>query len=107
MSQKELGSYVAVGLDISGKELWTYELPKGHPQVPIDAVVPGSVTPSGPPQWLLPAADGSIHILAADGKLFDRFNYGSPLSGLATTRLDGRPVLLIASPQGVDALRVE
>jgi thiol-disulfide isomerase/thioredoxin len=107
VSQKELGSYVAVGLDLSGKELWTYELPKGHPQMPITFVVSGSVLPAGPPQWLLPAADGSIHILSEDGKLFDRFNYGSALSGLATTLLDGRPVLLIASPQGVEALRAE
>jgi hypothetical protein len=107
ISQKELGSYVAVGVDISGKEHWSYELPKGSPLVPIDLVVAGSVADSGSPQWLLPAADGSIHILSADGKLVDRFNYGSQLNGLATTRLNNRPVLLIASPQGVEALEVQ
>ena len=36
----------------------------------------GQVLPDGPRQWLLPAADGSIHVLAANGTLVDRFNYG-------------------------------
>jgi hypothetical protein len=77
----------------------------------IEPVVVGRVTHSGPGQWLLPAADGSIHIISADGKLLDRFNYGATLSGLATTQINGRPVVLISSFKGteprLEALQIE
>ena len=106
MSSKQLGVYVAVGLDLRGKELWTYDLPPGHPALPIEQIVPGRVQTAPGGQWLLPAADGSIHILRPDGQLIDRFNYGLALSGLATAELAGRPVLLVASGQGVEALEV-
>lgn len=106
MSSKQLGVYVAVGLDLRGKELWTYDLPPGHPAMPIEQIVPGRVLSAPGGQWLLPAAEGSIHILRADGQLIDRFNYGSALSGLATAEINGRPVLLVASGQGVEALEV-
>ena len=54
-----------------------------------------------------PGADGSIHILSGDGKPLDRFNYGAALHGLATTDIDGKPALIVASAEGVEALRVE
>ncbi len=102
---------IAIGFTLEGKELWRYELPKGVHQQMIEPVVAGRVTPNGPWQWLLPAADGSIHIISADGKLLDRFNYGATLSGLATTQINGRPVLLISSFQGteprLEALQVQ
>ena len=44
---------------------------------------------------------------AADGTLIDRFNYGEQVNGLATVEIDGKPVLLISSANGVEALRVE
>lgn len=106
LAAKELGVYVAMGLDLRGKELWTYDLPPGHPSLPIEQIVPGQVTSAPPGQWILPSADGSIHILAADGKLIDRFNYGSALSGLATAQINGKPVLIVGTPQGVEALEV-
>ena len=102
---------IAVGFNLEGKELWRYELPKGVHQQMIEPIVAGRMTPSGPGQWLLPAADGSIHIISADGKLLDRFNYGATLSGLATVQINGRPVLLVSSFKGteprVEALQVE
>jgi hypothetical protein len=33
----------------------------------------------------------------------DRFNYGSAISGIAVTELEGKRALLVATPQGVDA----
>ncbi len=106
LTAKQLGVYVALGIDLRGKELWSYDLPAGHPSMPIEQIVPGQITSAPPGQWILPAADGSIHILAADGKPLDRFNYGVVLCGLATTQINGRPVLLVASPQGLEALEV-
>jgi hypothetical protein len=65
------------------------------------------VTRDGAGQWLLPGADGSIHILSADGRLFDKFNYGAALQGLATVEINGQPVLVVASANGLEAWRVE
>lgn len=106
LAAKQLGVYVALGLDLRGKELWSYDLPPGHPNLPIEQIVAGQITAALPGQWILPAADGSIHILAADGKPIDRFNYGAALCGVGTAQINGRPVLVVASPAGVEALEV-
>lgn len=102
----EGGNVVAVGLNLQGQELWSYPLPRGVHEHQIEAVTSGNLLGTGPDQWILAAADGSIHVIAADGELLDRFNYGAVLTGLATAEWDGRPVLLVATPQGVDAWQV-
>lgn len=102
----EIGVVTAVGITASGEEMWNYPLPTGVHQVPIETVVAGQVTPDGPGQWLLPGADGSIHILGVDGKLIDSFNYGATLTGLAATVIDGTPVLLVSSAKGLSAWKV-
>jgi thiol-disulfide isomerase/thioredoxin len=107
MAAPQLGENVAIGVDLQGKELWNYRLPDGVHQQPIERIIPGKLAAQLPGQWLLPGPDGSIHVIAADGKPIDRFNYGAVLHGLATVDVDGRPVLLVASPQGVEALHVE
>jgi len=107
LSPSEEGSFTAVGLNLQGEVLWSYPLPRGVHRHPIDAVLAGRLLADGPGQWLVGAADGSIHVIAADGKLVDRFNYGAPLTGLATTQLDGRPVLLVSTPEALDAWQVE
>ena len=107
LAAPQLGSNVAVGLDLTGKELWRYPLPVGVHRQPVEPVVAGRLSNRGPGQWLLPAADGSIHILAADGTPLDRFNYGAPLAGLATAEVDGRPVLIVSSTGGLQAWKVE
>ncbi len=70
------GEATAVGFSLAGDELWSYPLPVGVPSQPIEPIITGKVTRDGAGQWLLPGPDGSIHILTADGKLLDKFNYG-------------------------------
>ena len=77
-----------------------------YPQ-PIEPIIAGRLTRSGPGQWLLPGPDGSIHILSADGRLLDKFNYGEVLQGLATVEINGQPALVVASDKGLEALRAE
>ena len=101
------GQTVMLGLTLQGDVLWNYPLPKGNPQQPIEPIIPGRITSEGPGQWILPGCDGSIHVVSADGKPIDRFNYGAIIGGLATLDLDGKPVLLISSESGLEALRVE
>jgi hypothetical protein len=107
LSMSESGRTTVVGFNLKGEELWAYELPKGVHEQLIEPVTTGRLIRSGPGQWLLAAADGSIHVLGADGKPIDRFNYGSTLCGLAASTLSGQPVLLISTPHSVEAWKVE
>lgn len=103
-----LGPDVAVGLEPNGEELWTYDLPAGvHRDAAVEMVASGKVLAGEESQWLFVGADGSIHIVSAQGKPIDHFNYGAPLSGLAAAKFDGRQVLLVSSEQSVEALAVE
>ncbi len=107
MSAKKTGDNIAVGFSLSGEELWSYILPTGIPQIPIDPIVPGRVTRDGPGQWLLPGLDGSIHVVSADGVPLDKFNYGAELHGLTTVEINGRPTLVVATAGGVEAWGIE
>jgi peroxiredoxin len=104
--QQTTGQFTALGLDPGGQVQWQYALPAGA-QHAVEPIVVGRVMPGAARQWLLPGSDGSIHVLAADGTLIDRFNYGEQVTGLATLEIDGKPVLVISSASGVEALRVE
>ena len=102
-----LGENVAVGVSLQGEQLWTHTLPVGVQQQPVEPIVAGRLAPVGSGQWLLPGADGSIQIISPDGELLDQFNYGAVLGGLATVELNGRPVLVVSSPNGLEAMSVK
>ncbi len=92
----EEGQVEAIGLNLEGEELWSYRLPRGvHPHQ-IEAVTAGKLFADQPGQWLLAAADGTIHILDAEGKLIDVFATGKSLTGVATAEWGGKQVLLVA-----------
>lgn len=97
----------AVGFNLQGQELWHFNLPAEPQPRPIEPIVAGRVLAKGPGQWLLPCPDGSIQILAADGKPLDAFNTGVILQGLATVEIGGKPALLIASPGSIEAFAIE
>lgn len=101
------GDLTAIGLGPKGEALWTYPLPRGVHERPIEPVSAGHLLPGEAGQWILVAADGSIHFVAADGKSIDQFNYGSPVTGVAGLKWDGRNVLLVATPEGIDAWEVQ
>jgi len=98
---------IAVGLDLEGRELWSYPLPLGVHERQIEEIVPGRLFPGATGQWLLPGGDGSIHVVSPDGKRIDQFNYGARLTGLATAELDGRGLLIVATEEALQAWRVE
>jgi hypothetical protein len=103
----EFGVSVAVGIDPKGAELWSQALPKGVHRRPVEEIVPGNLAASGPGQWLLPGPDGSIYVITADGKPLDHWDTGSVITGLATMAMDGQPVLVLASNEGVEAWQVK
>ena len=96
-----------LGLGDQGEQLWTYPIALGMQEYPIEPVTTGQLLPEGPKQWLVAACDGSIHFLSADGKPLDHFNYGSALTGLAAARIDGKPLLLVATPEGLEGWEVQ
>jgi hypothetical protein len=104
--QHTTGKFTALGMDSSGAVKWKYALPSGAEQA-VEAIVVGRLLPGTARQWILPGSDGSIHILASDGTLVDRFNYGEQVYGVATVEIGGKPALLISSANGVEAMRVE
>ncbi len=107
LTAPKLGENVAIGLSLGGAELWNYSLPQGVQPRPIEPIIAGQITRQGPGQWVLPGPDGSIHFLSADGKPLDKFNYGTALQGLAAVRVDGQPVLVVSSSNGLEAWKVE
>ena len=107
MTGVKLGENVAVGVNLDGKELWNYPLPDGVAAQPVEPIIAGRLKADGPGQWLLCGADGSIHVLSADGKPLDRFNYGAVLCGLATAEIDGSPALIVSTPAGIEAWKVQ
>ena len=107
LAGKRLEDNTVVGLDAKGNQLWQYTLPSGVHTQPVEPVVAGRLSPATPGQWLLAGPDGSIHILAAAGKLLDSFNYGVPLQGLATATYQDQLILLVSSSKGLEAWKVE
>ena len=93
-----------IGLDKGGREQWAYPLPQGmHGHPAIESVVAANLLQSPIKQWLAAGPDGSVHLIAADGTLIDRFNYGVAISGISALAGD-KPLLIISSSQGVEAL---
>jgi len=103
----EEGKLEAIGFDLEGAKLWSYPLPRGIHQHQVEAVTSGKLLPDQPAQWILAAADGSIHFLDAQGKPIDVFAYGKPLTGVGAAQWDGKRVLLVATPEGLDAWEVK
>ena len=98
-------AYTVVGFNLDGKELWSYDLPHGVPEKPIEVISAARLLGNSS-QWIAAAADGSVHILDKEGKLVDRFNHGAMLSGVAGTRFASNVVLLIASDRGLEAYKL-
>ncbi len=106
-NQPASDSIDAMGIDLDGQILWRHPMPRGVHQQGIEPVVAGNVLAGGPSQWLIAAADSTISIVAADGRLVDRFAYGTELAGMTTTQWNGKPVLLVSTPKTVDAWQIE
>ncbi|MBN1396367.1 MAG: redoxin domain-containing protein [Pirellulales bacterium] len=106
LSAATTGENVLVGFTPDGKQLWDYTLPAGVPQKPIEPIVVGRLARDGPERWILPGVDGSVHVISADGAPFDKFNYGAELHGLTAVEINGRPALVVATAEGIEAWEV-
>jgi hypothetical protein len=101
------GQETLVGFDLVRGETWNYPLPAGmQNHAALEMVTWGDVLGRKPGQWLTAGADGSVHIISAEGSPIDHFNYGNAISGLAVTRGEG-PILLVATAKNLEAWKVE
>jgi len=57
-------------------------------------------------EWWIAGPDGSVHLITADGQLFDSFFTGMPLTGILATKIGEKPVVLLASGKRVTAWEV-
>jgi thiol-disulfide isomerase/thioredoxin len=106
IASTKVGVESAVGLSAAGDVLWNYDLPVGaQANAALEMVAAGQLT-GDTGQWILAGADGSIHILSADGKPLEQFHMGNAVSGLAVATVDGRGTLVVGTDKGVDAWQV-
>jgi len=107
ISSTEKGEPLAIGLTDALQEQWNYPLPPGVHQKPIEPVVASQMLPGYAGEWWLAGPDGSIHMITADGRLFDSFNLGAVPTGIAAGKIGETPLLIIATESGITAWRVE
>ena len=100
------GTLAAVGVDADGEILWEYQVPMGLHLRPVEPLTHGPITPEPPAEWVVAAADGSLHWLSKDGSLVDSFAYGKEICGLAVLSGPECPVLLVSTPDGVEAWQI-
>ncbi len=102
------GKYKAVGLTPEGTEVWNIDLPNYVYQRNIEKIHPlfiknGNEIVNG---WLLIGADSSLFLADPTGMIMDQFYYGDIITGCASAVMNGKPILLIATPQSVTALEI-
>lgn len=108
LDPKDYGQVEAFGFNFDGEELWSYKLPKGMSEYPVEQVVHGRLVPNqNTQQWIIVGADGSLHILDVNGQPVDQFNVGELITGVAAAEVSGKPALVVATPQAVIAWSVE
>lgn len=101
-----VGDNIVFGIGPGGEELWHYDLPAGLPaNGALELVASGNLLGSAG-QWVLAGPDGSVHILAADGTLVDRFNTGVAISGLTVAAAGDEGMLVVAGERGIEAWRL-
>jgi hypothetical protein len=95
-----------LGLDADFAEQWNYPLPNLGFAEPIDFLTHGQLRSQGSPDWVVAWADGSVHIVSADGSFSDNFNSGSSLQGIALLPSGDHSQLVLATKTGVIAWKV-
>jgi thiol-disulfide isomerase/thioredoxin len=106
----ESGSRQIAGLHLESagwKFTWNRPIPSGEHELIIEAVSSGHIETGKPGIWIVAGADGSVHFFAADGTPVDQFNTGGILTGVATAVIEGKPALLVAHPDKLQAFRIE
>jgi len=103
------GGQALVGLDPRSLDI-VWDLPLAAGPSPSGAVEPiawADLLGTSRRQWLAAAADGSVTVAWADGRIVDRYCHGRPLVGIGGYRHGDRGHLVLATPAGIEAFAIE
>jgi len=103
------GKVRVVGISEEGKEIWNIDLPDFLYQRNIQKIQPFSILYQNEPQsgWGLLGAESSVFLVEPNGLLMDQFQFGKIITGCASAVFDGKPILFMASPDGVSAMEIK
>jgi hypothetical protein len=87
--------------------IWDVPLPAGVHRNQIEPVASGQLLAGGANEWVFAGADGSVGVVSDDVSFFDSFTTGERLSGVGVAQLGSDRVLLLSTPAGVSAWKVE
>lgn len=97
---------LAVGLDRKLQQVWQYQLPAGTFPNDLRFVQFGELLADQGGQWLIAAADGTLHIVDAAGEFADQFATGRRLNGFAVGRHGDHAVLFLLDQTTVTAWKI-
>jgi outer membrane lipoprotein-sorting protein len=102
------GTNSAVGLMPAGTVAWKLPLAPGdHRAGPIEPVAWADLLGSKRWQWLFAEPDGSVTFAWADGRVVGRSSHGRARVGLGGFRAAGVGHVVLATPDGLECLRLE
>lgn len=105
LSLIEPGQYALVEFDDTGKVVSSYDLPPGEFAGAIPSILTIGQSANGTYR-VVAGPDGSLHFVAPDGKLVDRFDYGKPITGLAAVPSAEGTILLMSAGNRLTAWRI-
>ncbi|MBA3482218.1 MAG: redoxin domain-containing protein [Pirellulales bacterium] len=104
LAVEDVGRYQAIGFAADGEPRWRFKLPDGEYSHQVERIQ--HVTLHGESAWMVAAADGTIFWLDLDGQLIDKFQYGSPLTGLSLTKSGDDAILLVSTTENLTAWKL-
>lgn len=97
------GRRLAIGLKTNGESQWRYNLPAGAFATHLRLVTSAPLLDDNSTDWLIAAADGSLHIISQNGHLTDHFQTGKSITGVAAGRQASVAILVVSSQSEVIA----
>ncbi len=100
------GRRLAIGLSPDAKSLWRYNLPAESFSTQVRFVTSARLLDDHAAHWMIAGGDGSLHIISQDGRFADHFGTGKLIAGMAGGRLASAGVIVVSTPDGVQAWQV-
>ncbi|GAB6166648.1 hypothetical protein JCM19992_26480 [Thermostilla marina] len=93
---------IAFGFDLQGRSTWELPLIEAR-SLPIEQICWGPFFAADTRCWVLTLADGTIRFVDRQGKLLDEFAVGGQVAGIAVSKQQGKPVLLVSIRQATSS----
>jgi hypothetical protein len=96
-----------VGITSSLSEAWNVPLSGSALKQPIDFVTSGQLRKDSQGEWLVGWGDGVVTIVSENGEFDDAFGTGKEIRGMAVSRANEKPLIIVSTAEGVTAWSVE